>query len=183
MRAWESVKLGNVETLEERTIYLGMSQLRGILNPNISREEEQAAWDQYHQAAMESITKRASALEAANRKLVLSPEAVKALGPVSPDLAWVQIRNQFAAALLDSPETARELAEREGLAKSRFSTEGLENLQEAMGNQEYFPPVSSINHLLESNPHLSLRDVDQLPPLVLLKAILRMRMTNEAYDH
>jgi len=42
-----------------------------------------------------------------------------------------------------------------------------------------YPPVSTINHLLESNPDLSLRDVDHLPPLTVLKAILRMLMTNE----
>ena len=109
MRAWESVKPGNVETLEERTIYLGMSQLRGILNPNISREEEQAAWDQYHQAAMESITERAKALEAANRKLVLSPEAVKALGPVSSEQAWGQITNMLRHVLEEYRETGEDL--------------------------------------------------------------------------
>jgi hypothetical protein len=115
------------------------------------------------------------------RKSSLSDEAIIALGMVSPELAWLQLRDSFMGAILDSPATVRELAEWEGLANSQFGTQGLESLAASMKNPEYFPPVSTINHLLESNPNLSLRDIPHLPPLTVLKAILHMVMTNEAY--
>ena len=147
-----------------------MSPLRGILNPNISREEEQEAWDLYHQAAIESITKRAKALEAASSKLVLSPEAAEALGRVSPELAWLQIREAFQGAIQDYPEASESLAKYENLPES------LESLGGSLGS---FNPVKAINYLVESNPDLSLQDIPHLPPLTILRALLTTMLTND----
>ncbi len=105
----------------------------------------------------------------------LSPEAISALGKVSVQLAWTQIRDKFQQDLLDHRETC------EGLAKAAQLPTSLDALAESLESRKFFPPVSSINHLVESSPDLSLRDIPHLTPLTVMRAILHMRMTNQAY--
>jgi len=106
----------------------------------------------------------------AARKSSLSLQAISALGNIHPDLAWLQIRTSFAGAIQDYSKAA------ENLAKAATLPETLESLQAAM---EKFHPVPAINFLVESNPELSLRDIPHLPPLTILKAVLKTQMTNE----
>jgi hypothetical protein len=60
--------------------------------------------------------------------------------------------------------------------------ESLDYLLESLASRTVFPdPVRTINHLVESNATMDLRDIDHLPVLQPLKAIVRMLMINEAY--
>jgi hypothetical protein len=58
----------------------------------------------------------------------------------------------------------------------------LDQLVESLLTKSAFPdPVSTINHLVESNPEMDLRDIIHLPVLQPLKTIVRMLTTNDAY--
>ena len=72
------------------------------------------------------------------------------------------------------------------LACNRFAANGdnpLNFVSHSRGSLQpgAYPPVSTINHLVESNPEMSLRDINHLPVLQPLKAVLNMLMYKEAY--
>ncbi|SPE29786.1 hypothetical protein SBA6_1160022 [Candidatus Sulfopaludibacter sp. SbA6] len=114
--------------------------------------------------------------QAAARKSILSSEALMALGDVSPKEAWDYLVTMVFHAREEYGQAA------EGVAKQLGLEESLDHLLESLETKSAFPdPVSTINHLVESNPDLSLRDVVHLPVLEPLKAIVRMLTTNEAY--
>jgi hypothetical protein len=103
----------------------------------------------------------------------LKPETVAALGRVSPELAWMQIRAEIMGDLQERPVAAKQWCQKYNLAGS------LEKLELDMG---IWDPVSSLNHLVESNPHLNLRDIPHLPMFTILKAVLEMLLHNQAYN-
>ncbi len=152
----------------------GLSQ-RGVINPNISRESEVAEWEWHHQTAMEAITEE-DAKQSLKPKSKLSPEAISALCNVSPELAWLQLVDMVFHAQAEYSQAAQEVVSHMGLQES------LDHLLESLATKSAFPDtVSAINHLVESNPTMDLRDIDHLPLLEPLKAIARMLTTNEAY--
>jgi hypothetical protein len=116
--------------------------------------------------------------QTADRKSRLSREAVMALGNVSPELAWLQIRDMVMGAQLDYTGAANELF---GLHRYDLP---YRNLEEMSGDLEGFPRdgVRPINLLVASNPHLDLRDIPHLPVLEPLKAVLKMLTRNEAFS-
>ncbi len=83
-----------------------------------------------------------------------------------------QVRDVLRNDLDNRTKAAEELAEMENLPTS---------LEQLVTDMAEWDPVSTVNHLLESNPGLNLRDIPHLPDLTILKAVLTMRMTNEAY--
>lgn len=109
-------------------------------------------------------------LQKAAHKSKLSPQALIALGKVSPELAWLQLRGKFQEDLQEYRGASEELAKREHLPES---------LESLGGSMQSFHPIPAINFLLESNPDLDLQNIDHLPPLTVVKAIMRMMLTND----
>lgn len=99
------------------------------------------------------------------RKYVLEPEAKLALGKVSPELAWLQVRAQMDSVAELYSQAGEELLDYEGLEIDLF------NLQELLGLMN---PVQAINLLVYSNPDLDLRDLPKQPALQVLKAVLNL---------
>jgi len=100
----------------------------------------------------------------------LEAAAREALGNVSPQLAWLQIRTMFQ----------HEMEEYRGAAESLAKYENLpESLESLAASMEGFLPIPAINYLAESNPDLDLTDIPHLQPLTILKAVLHTQMTND----
>ena len=72
----------------------------------------------------------------------LTPEASKALGNLSPALAWLELSNRVVSAE-DRDSEAQRVLEEEGYSGD------LENLQVLMSK---YSPVEGINLLVEANP-------------------------------
>lgn len=100
-----------------------------------------------------------------DRKYNLETEARLALGKVSPELAWEQVRAQVAYVAEEQSQAGQDLAEHEGLPID------LPNLREVLG---LFNPVRGINLLVYSNPDLDLRDLPKQPALQVFKAVLNL---------
>lgn len=100
-----------------------------------------------------------------DRKYTLETKARLALGKVSPELAWGQVRAQVAYVAEEQSQAGQELLDREELGIDLF------NLREVLG---LFNPVRGINLLVYSNPDLSLRDLMHQPALQVLKAVLNL---------
>ena len=95
----------------------------------------------------------------------LETEARLALGKVSPELAWEQVRAQVAYVAEEQSAAGLALAEHEELPID------LPNLLEVMG---LINPVRAINLLVYSRPDLELRNVPSQPALQVFKAVLNL---------
>jgi len=157
-----------------------ISGQRGILNPNISREEEIAQWNRSHEAMTKALQRREEERQARWRKTKLSRDAKRALGPVDPFAAWQFIRWHITEGLEDWREASEDLARRYELDGIHFRPYA--SLDKLLWDMEIWNPKSSINHLLESNPGLDLRHVTHQPYFTMLKAVLEMLLHNDAYN-
>jgi hypothetical protein len=95
----------------------------------------------------------------------LEPAASKSLGPVTPELAWVQVRTQFNHVVEENWAAGEDLRKYEGLEID------LVGLQQCLGAVN---PVRFCNLLVYSNPDLDLRSIPSCPPLHILKAVLSL---------
>jgi hypothetical protein len=109
------------------------------------------------------------------RKYPLEPDAVRALGKVSPELAWLQVRTLVQGAIEEYFQAAKELANR-----LNWSCQ-LEDLSEILGSVN---PVRGVNELVytHANQELNLEDIPSLPPLQVLEAVLKMCLENERWQ-
>ena len=103
----------------------------------------------------------------------LEPQAKRALGRTSPRLAWEQIMYQLQGAILDHEEACLEMLDKELHPNLPFN-QGLPTLQAKMEALKETPALA-INYLVDANPGMSLRNIqDDLPPLQVLRALVRM---------
>jgi len=108
---------------------------------------------------------------------ILSHEARIALGDVSPAEAWSHLVTMVFHAQEVCPQAAEEV-----LKRNPDLGEDLDHLLGSLATDSAFPdPVCTINHLVESNPTMDLRDIIHLPVLQPLEAIVNMLMHNDAY--
>jgi hypothetical protein len=156
------------------------SRQRGILNPNISREEEIAQWDRSSEAMMKALHQREKERQGRWRRTKLSSDAKRALGTVDPEEAWQLIQCHIAEDLESRREASEVLARRYDLDGIHFRPYA--SLDKLLWDMEIWNPRSSINHLLESNPGLNLRDIVRQPYFTMLKAVLEMLLHNDAYN-
>ena len=99
------------------------------------------------------------------RKDSLELPAKLALGKVSPQLAWEQVRAQVAYVAEEQYRAGQDLAVHEELPID------LPNLLEVLG---LINPIRAINLLVYSNPDLELRDIMSQPALQIFKAVLNL---------
>ena len=105
------------------------------------------------------------------RQYRLDPEARQALGNLSPELAWLQIKTAVSRAIeYQFPEADKARQE------ANFPVD-LRNLMEVL---EVTNPVRAINNLVYRNPRLNLQTVEKFP-LEALKAVLRMLTSNDRW--
>ena len=107
-----------------------------------------------------------------DRKYQLEPEAEAALGKVSPELAWLQVRTMVEQCREEYCGASLEVCER-----LTWSPElDLTDLSEVLGN---WNPVRALNHVVESNPELDYQELMSEPPLKVLEAVLKTLLTND----
>lgn len=110
-----------------------------------------------------------------SQRTELSPEAVQALGTVSPELAWEQVQDLVAGAIEEQPEASLKV-----LQEADWPGGDLRDLLELLGQLN---PVDGINYLVESND-LLLNNADRnnkLDPLMMLGAVLNFLTTNDRW--
>jgi uncharacterized protein YfaS (alpha-2-macroglobulin family) len=112
-------------------------------------------------------------LPSPDQNFSLDPEAKQALGSVSPELAWLQVRT------LVSQAVEKDLRKAENLRQTANYPVDLTNLLEVLGA---FNPVRGVNLLHESNPTLNLQDLMKQSPLAVLNAVLKTLMTNDRHN-
>lgn len=103
----------------------------------------------------------------------LETQAKLALGKVSPELAWEQVRAQVAYVAEEQYRAGQALAEHEELPID------LPNLQEVLGLMN---PVQGVNLLAYSNPDLDMRDLMHEPALQVFKAVLNLMNCDRRAD-
>lgn len=109
-----------------------------------------------------------------NRKFPLDPEAHRALGSLSPKLAWEQVQTMVAQCLEEYYRASADLLEQQNLPID------LRNLQEVLGVTD---PVRGINNLHYANPDLPLQELPNLPPLDVLKAVSKMLTSSDRWNN
>lgn len=105
------------------------------------------------------------------QEFILQPAVRKALGPVSPELAWLQFCSQVAGAFEEYPHQAAKLLE-----KSQLGLDG-QNILELVG---ILKPAQGLNHLLYVN-NLDLQNIPKLRPLDALRAFLKVLTTSDSW--
>lgn len=123
---------------------------------------------QLHLSEPEYERASAEAAERARRnrpKYRLTRQAKKALGKVSPELAWLQVGTMVAHVQEQYEEAGEELCRINDLG------EDLWNLLEWLGNMD---PVKGLNLLNNQVPDLNLRGIPHQAPLSVLEAVLKM---------
>lgn len=95
----------------------------------------------------------------------LSPEAAAALGVVSPELAWLQLRGQVIRAIDDQEQEALQIAE---------AAEWPASMDAITVRMSKYPPAEALTLFQEANPMFDLEDIPQGNPLVALEAVLHM---------
>lgn len=106
-----------------------------------------------------------------SQEQVLQPAVRRALGPVSPELAWEQFRHQVDGAVTDHNPQAVKLLEQSQLGLNT------ENIQELLG---MLTPAQGLNHLLFVN-NLDLQNLPKLRPLDALRAFLKVLATSDSW--
>jgi hypothetical protein len=96
----------------------------------------------------------------------------QALGKLSPQLVWEQLRSQVAGAVEDQYQEAQELAAQENWPGT------LRDLLEQLGNLE---ATAAVREFHNSNPEYPLQQVNHQPPLKALAGCLKMLLTNEYF--
>lgn len=107
------------------------------------------------------------------RKFQLDPEARQALGRVSPELAWTQVRALVSHIREQYPEEAEQLRQ-----KWEYPVD-LSNLEEVLGAMN---PVRGVNQLHEAAPNLDLQTLPKQQPLKVLEALFKMFMESDRYQ-
>ncbi len=103
----------------------------------------------------------------------LDPETSQALGSVSPELAWLQLRDLVAGALLEQPEEAAELAQQMNLPGD------LEDLLAMLGEMN---PALGISQFHYKNPQFDLQQIPKQTPLSALRAVLSMVLESDRWQ-
>lgn len=94
---------------------------------------------------------------------------------MSPELAWLQIRNLVAQALIEFEEESKRLADKYQLPEGTDLTD----LQEGL---EYMDPVRGCNLLVYSSPKYRLANVLKAHPLKTLEAAIRIVTVNDQFQ-
>ena len=103
----------------------------------------------------------------------LDPEARQALGRISPERAWLQVRTLVRQAIQEHYAEAEKMR-----LKANYPVD-LTNLAEAL---EIGSPICGINHLHYANPDLKLTNIPKVPCLEVLQAVLNFLTVSERYQ-
>ena len=123
---------------------------------------------QLHLAEPEYEKASAEAAERARRdrpKYRLTKQAKKALGKLSPELAWLQVGTMVAHVQEQYEEAGEELCRVHDLG---------EDLSDLLEWLESMDPVKGLNLLNNQVPDLNLRDIPHQAPLSVVEAVLKM---------
>jgi|SRR5215469_6452994 len=109
----------------------------------------------------------------ADPRYQLDLEAEQSLGGLSPELAWLMIKNLVTQAIEERYDDSEHLAR-------KYDPPGdLSDLQE---NLEYMHPIRGCNLVVDSSPSYSLANVLRVDPLTTLEAVLRMVTINDRFQ-
>src|SRR5579872_3392782 len=104
---------------------------------------------------------------------LLDAGAESALGKVSPQLAWEQIKALVEQAIEVYPNESQKLVEKYSLPVD------LSDLEE---NLEEISPIRAVNEFHYSNPDFNLKDVLKAEPLQALEALIKMDVQNDRFN-
>lgn len=102
----------------------------------------------------------------------LDPEAKQKLGPVTPELAWEEVKTQVQNAIQNQYKESEALR-----LKANYPVD-LRNLTEVL---ELIHPVRGVNNLHYANPSLNLQSLPKQPPLSILQAVLNMLTSSDRW--
>jgi hypothetical protein len=113
------------------------------------------------------------AIERSLTEYELDPEAKQALGRVSPELAWLQVKTLVQEAIQQEYDQAEEMR-----LQANYPVD-LTDLTEVL---EVMNPVRGVNQVHYANESLNLQHLPQQPPLKVLQALLNMLMNSDRYN-
>lgn len=103
----------------------------------------------------------------------LEPLARQALGNVSPELAWEQIRTQVENAIENQEQESQQAAQKNGLPT---------DLTDLVENLGVINPARAINLFHYANPKFNLQQIAKQKPLDVLKAVLKMETQSDRFQ-
>jgi hypothetical protein len=103
----------------------------------------------------------------------LDPEAKEALGKVSPELAWLEVKAMVQQAI------QYPFKEAEDMRLTANYPVDLRNLTEVL---EVGSPTRAINQLHYASPNLNLQQIMKQPPLKILESVLKMMTVSDRYN-
>ena len=108
------------------------------------------------------------------QRYLLEPPVQLALGKVSPELAWLQLKTLVQQAIELNHDQSKALADKLNWPLS------LEEMSECLGLMN---PVRGLNELLYINPQFNLQSIPQGNPLKALEAVLRMYLVSDRFQY
>lgn len=96
-----------------------------------------------------------------------------ALGRVSPELAWEQVKAMVQHAIEEYAEQSQKAVEKYNLPVD------LGGLSEILG---VCSPIKGVSELHYANPNLNLRQIPKQPPLKVLEAVLKMLTESDRWQ-
>ena len=152
-------------------------QLLRLYNPSTGKcdlSEEDARKNEAHaQASSEAAERQWQERLALWRSAPLEPDAKKALGNVSPDLAWLQVGSMVYHAADQYQPEAQAAADELNLDMDFAS------LHELLAEMN---PVCGINEFHRANPYLNLQNLTNEPALKVLESVIQMLLYSDSYQ-
>lgn len=107
------------------------------------------------------------------RTFQLDPEAKQAIGKLSPELVWEQVKIMVQQAIQQYPQESEALR-----LKANFPVD-LVNLMEVLGVMN---PIRGVNQLHYANENLPLTKIPKLPLTEVLQAVLKFLTDSDRYQ-